>query len=72
MEIDAKTVSEIWESIRDHIPAKAREDVIVGILEILVENDVEIEGLDELKGVDDDMDQALDQVFGDVDADDDY
>jgi hypothetical protein len=72
MEIDAKTVSEIWESIRDHIPAKAREDVITGILEILEENDVEIEGLDELKGVDDDMDKALDQVFGDVDADDDY
>jgi hypothetical protein len=71
MELHASTVVEIWESIRDLIPVKQRSGAILSILEILVENDVNIEDQDELKGVDDDMDDALEEVFGDEDEDDD-
>jgi hypothetical protein len=69
MEIHAATVVEIWEAVRDLIPAKQRGGAILSILEILVESDVEIDDMEELKGVDDDMDDAIVEVFGDDDED---
>lgn len=67
MELDAKTVVDLWESIKDHLPIKSRAEVILNILEVLQDNDVEISDHEELKGVDDDLDEAYQEVYGDLD-----
>ena len=72
MHIDAKTVAELWETIKDYVNANKREEVITAMLQILVDNEVEIEDLEELKDVDDDLDSALEEVFDDFDHDDEY
>jgi glycine cleavage system regulatory protein len=72
MQIDAKTVAELWETIKDYVNANKREELITAILQLLVDNDVEIEDLEELKDVDDDLDSALEEVFDDFDLDDDF
>jgi len=72
MQIDAKTVAELWETIKDYVNANKREELITAILQLLVDNDVEIEDLEELKDVDDDLDSALEEVFDDFDNDDDF
>jgi glycine cleavage system regulatory protein len=72
MQIDAKTVAELWETIKDYVNANKREELITAILQLLVDNDVEIEDLEELKDVDDDLDSALEEVFDDFDLDEDF
>jgi hypothetical protein len=69
MHIDAKTVAEMWESIRDLIPANKREEAVNNLLQTLVDNEVEIEDLEELHHIDDDMDAALSEIFEDLDLD---
>lgn len=72
MQIDAKTVAALWETIKDYVNSNKREEVVTAMLQVLVDNDVEIEDLEELKDVDDDLDAALEEVFDDFDSDDDY
>ena len=69
MHIDAKTVAELWETIKDYVNANKREEVITAMLQVLVDNEVDIEDIEELKDVDDDLDAALDAVFDDLDDD---
>lgn len=68
MHIDAKTVADMWENIRDYLPANKREEVITAMLQTLVDNEVDIEDLEELQHVDDDLDAALAEVFEDLDS----
>jgi hypothetical protein len=63
MEIEAELVAELWNTIRDYVPVNKRKDLITSILEILVDNEVEINDLDEIKNVDDDLDEAIEEVF---------
>ena len=72
MNLDAKTVSELWDAIRDFAPAAKREDMAVAMLQTLVDNDVEIEDVEELQDLYDELDAALEQVFDDLDLDEDY
>lgn len=72
MELDAKTIHHLWDTIREYVPANKREELITSILEILVDNDVDIDDKEDLYGTDDDMDAALEEVFDDIDFDDDY
>lgn len=72
MTLDAKTVAELWDAIRDFAPAAKREEMAVAMLQSLVDNDVEIEDLEDLRDTSDDLDAALEQVFDDLDLDDDY
>lgn len=71
MEIDAKTVAELWEAVKEYVPANKRDELAVAFLEVFVNNDVEITDLDDLHGVDDSLDDAMEEVL-DHDADEDY
>lgn len=72
MSLDSKTVAELWDAIRDYAPAAKREEMAVSLLQTLVDNEVEIEDLEDLRDVDHDLDAALEQVFEDLDLEDDY
>ena len=72
MEIDAKTVMNLWECVKEYVNANKREELAVSFLTVLVDNDVEITDLEELHGVDDDLDSALEEVFEDEFDEDDY
>ena len=72
MTLDAKTVAELWDAIKDYTPANKREEMAVSMLQTLVDNEVEIEDLEDLRDVDHDLDSALEQVFEDLDLDEDY
>lgn len=65
MEVDAKTIQDLWGCIKEYVSANKREEAAVAILSVFVDNDVEIEDLGELHGVDDDLDSALAEVFED-------
>jgi hypothetical protein len=64
MEIDAKTVADLWETIKEYVPANKREELALSFLEVFVNNDVDIEHMEDLNGVDDNLDTALAEVFG--------
>lgn len=72
MEIDAKTVMDLWESVKEFVTANKREECAHAFLSVFVDNDVEIEDLEELHGVDDDLDTALEELFEDEFEDEDY
>lgn len=72
MNLDAKTVADLWDAIRDFAPAAKREEMAIAFLQTLVDNEVEIEDYEDLRDVDDDLDSALEEVFEDLDMDDDY
>jgi hypothetical protein len=72
MNVDAKTVAELWDAIKDYAPAAKREEMATAFLQTLVDNEVEIDDLEDLKDVDDDLDSALEEVFDDLDLEDDY
>lgn len=72
MEISAGIIAEIWETIKDYIASNKREEVITGILETLVDNEVEIDDVEELRDIDDDLDSAIASVFGDEEVEEDY
>jgi hypothetical protein len=65
MEIDAKTVADLWETIKEYVPAAKREELAVAFLTVFQDNDVDIEDIEELKDVDDDLDSALSELFDD-------
>jgi hypothetical protein len=64
MEIDAKTVADLWETVKEYVPANKREELALSFLEVFVNNDVDIEHMEDLNGVDDNLDTALTEVFG--------
>jgi hypothetical protein len=72
MEIDAKIIAELWETVKDLIPAGKRDDVALEFISVFEDNDVEIQDLDALRGADDSLDSAIDELYGDVDVDEDY
>lgn len=72
MEIDAKTVMDLWESIKEFVNANKREECAHAFLSVFVDNDVEIEDIEELHGVDDDLDTALEELYEDELDEDNY
>jgi hypothetical protein len=64
MEIDAKTVADLWETVKEYVPANKREELALSFLEVFVNNDVDIEHMEDLNGIDDNLDTALTEVFG--------
>ena len=72
MEIDAKTVSDLWETVREYVTANKREELALAFLTVFVDNDVEIEDLEDLQDIDDDLDNAIQELFEDQLDDEDY
>lgn len=72
MEIDSEVIAELWNCVRDYVPANRRNELITAMLEVFLDNEIDINDLDDIKGVDDDLDEAIEEVFGDVDTDEEY
>lgn len=71
MELDAKTVADLWETVKEYVPVNKREELALAFITVLVDNDVEISDYEDLKDVDDDLESAIDELFDD-DYEDDY
>ena len=73
--MEPDVVVELWEIVKSHIKPTSRIDVAKEILELLEDNsliDEDDTNFDEMYGVDDYLDQALDDYLGvDTDLDED-
>lgn len=69
MELDAKTIADLWSTMKEYVPANKREELALNFLTVLVDNDVEIEDREDLRGVDDDLDTAMDELFDEEEDD---
>lgn len=62
MEITNDNILEIWEIFGENMQASRRNDVALRFINWLVDNDVELESLEELRGQDEHLDFAIDQL----------
>lgn len=62
MEINAMSLLEIWDLFSDHIPSARKNDAAIKFLEILLDNELDLEDLEDLRGEDDMIDVALDHL----------
>ena len=62
MEINESVLFSIWELFMDYIAANKRNDVAVKYLQILLENEIELDDLEPLRGEDEHLDHALDEL----------
>lgn len=62
MEITNDNILEIWEIFGENMQAARRNDVALRFINWLVDNDVELESLEELRGQDEHLDFAIDQL----------
>jgi hypothetical protein len=69
MEIEAKLIADIWETIKEFVVANKREELATAFLNVFVDNDVEILEIEELRDIDDDLDSALDVILADEEDD---
>lgn len=58
MDSDSKLIVEVWDTVRDLLPAARREDAIIKLLKVFEEYGVEINA-DALEGEDTYLDSAL-------------
>jgi hypothetical protein len=72
MELDAKTVADLWETVKEYVPANKREELALAFLGVLIDNDVVIEDMEDLKDVDDDLDNAISELLDEGYDDEDY
>lgn len=68
MDIPESSVLEIWEMFVEHLPASKRTDLALRFIKHLIEHDVELDDLDDIRGEDEHIDHALD-VLGSEDDD---
>ena len=72
MEINDRTILEIWELFSDYIQTGKRNDVAVKFLKIFLESDdVSVEDLEDLREEDEHLDYALDELGSDQEEYDD-
>jgi hypothetical protein len=72
MEINDRTILEIWELFSDYIQPGKRNDVAVKFLKIFLESDdVSIEDLEDLREEDEHLDYALDELGSDQEEEED-
>lgn len=58
-------VVDLWESVRDQIPEKKREDIAAAMLEVLLDHHIieEVKDIEEAKGSDTYLDGAIDLII---------
>jgi len=71
MEIAESSLLEIWEIFSDYVPAGKRNDVAVKFLRVFTEQDIDVSDLDEVRGEDEHLDYALDELESNDDFDQD-
>lgn len=62
MELSNDNILEIWEMFGENVQASRRNDIALRFIEYLIDNEIEKESLDELRGHDEHIDYALDQL----------
>ena len=72
MEITAASLLEIWDLFSDYVPAAKQNDTAVKFIKTLIDADIEIEDLEELRGEDDHIDYALDSFSSHSESDEDF
>jgi hypothetical protein len=72
MEISEETVLDIWEVFVEHLPAAKKNDLAVRFLTILVDQEVDLSDLEDIRGEDEHLDHAFDQLLDDQDDPEDY
>lgn len=70
MDINETSLLEIWEVFCDFIPPAKRNDVAVKFLNIFLDQDVELGDLEEIRGEDEHIDNALDELSNESILDD--
>ena len=58
---------EIWDLMCDSVPVNKRNDTALKFIRIIVEQDVDISDLNEIRGEDEHLDFALDELSTDSD-----
>lgn len=73
MEINASCVLEIWDFFSEYVPTGKRNEAAIKYLKLFLDQDVESEEFDEIRGEDVHLDNALDSLTGGShDLDDDF
>jgi hypothetical protein len=67
MEMNTDHVLEIWEMFSEYLPSARRNDVALRFLNYFVDNEMDLDSLEELRGQDEHIDHALDQLTYDQD-----
>ena len=62
MDVTESIIVEIWELLGDYASPGKRNDVATKFLRIFVEQGVEIEDLEQIRGEDEHLDHALDEL----------
>lgn len=70
MDITVAGLLELWDLFSDYVPTGKKNDIAVKFVKILIDQDIEITDLEELRGEDDHLDYALDSFAGSSDLDD--
>ncbi len=70
--MDEQLIIDVWETFRDYIPEKQRDTAASQYLDFLVEQEVDTDTLEGLKGYDPHLDQAIDLVLDEGNSDEDY
>ena len=72
MDLTAAGLLEIWDVFADYVPSAKKNDIAIRFIKTLIDQDIEIEDLEELRGEDDHLDYALDSFASGVDLDEEY
>jgi hypothetical protein len=67
MDITESSLLEIWELFSDFVPSGKRNDVATKFLRIFANQDVEMSSLDDIRGEDEYIDYALDEIENEED-----
>jgi len=70
MEITTSSVLEIWDMFSEFLPPAKRNDMAVKFIKSFIDQDVDLDDLDELKGEDIHLDHALDTLSTGFDNED--
>jgi hypothetical protein len=69
LEITDRAILEIWEHFSDFIPLGKKNDAASRFLRILIDQDIELNDLEDLREEDEHIDYALDELKNDLDGD---
>lgn len=63
--LTANMIVDLWESVRDQIPEKKREDIAAAMLEVLLDHHIieQVKDIEDAKGSDTYLDEAIDLIF---------
>jgi hypothetical protein len=62
MDIDESVVVEIWNMMIDHIPANQRNAYALKYINIFMDNEVELSELNSIRGDDEHLDYAIEEI----------